>query len=356
MCREASASEVLREEVEDRVDAVALREDLTRHADERPPAVLPEELCPRRLAGGSLELDSRRDLCVRRVYGRVGDVAVGVKVREHAQTVLVEAVLDEEARRLREDEGPENEEEGETSLDDVRPTPGNLRGKIEEESITNPGRERVTCIEEDVLDRDEHAAGVTGSDFALEDGNRHGEDADSDALEGTANDERSKVRCVDLEDGGDEIDQSSDTNGHATTHDITDVRRAKGRNERGDVEARDGDGCRGNQCLSEGYKVCGLTLNIGIDSRLSFGDLFECDFLAEEPVDERRLDLESGDGGVFFMGTKVSGADVALAAYFKWLRELLPGEESAEWKQIREVDGGRWGRYVQQFAKWEAIV
>ncbi|KAI0301590.1 hypothetical protein B0F90DRAFT_1810099 [Multifurca ochricompacta] len=55
----------------------------------------------------------------------------------------------------------------------------------------------------------------------------------------------------------------------------------------------------------------------------------------------------------FLGGKNVCFADVVVAANFKWLRVLLD-EGGEDWKQIEEFQGGRWGKYVKSFEKWES--
>lgn len=58
--------------------------------------------------------------------------------------------------------------------------------------------------------------------------------------------------------------------------------------------------------------------------------------------------------GPFVMGEKPTFADVVVASVLTWAKRLL-GENSKEWKEILEADGGVWARYVDAFAKWEKV-
>lgn len=58
--------------------------------------------------------------------------------------------------------------------------------------------------------------------------------------------------------------------------------------------------------------------------------------------------------GPFVMGEKPTFADVLVASVLAWAKRIL-GEDSKEWKEILEADGGIWARYVDAFAKWEKV-
>ncbi|TFY71087.1 hypothetical protein EVG20_g1916 [Dentipellis fragilis] len=58
--------------------------------------------------------------------------------------------------------------------------------------------------------------------------------------------------------------------------------------------------------------------------------------------------------GVFMMGDRVSFADIVIAAELQWLK-TMNGTESMEWKEILEIDDGRWARLFEVFIKWERV-
>lgn len=58
--------------------------------------------------------------------------------------------------------------------------------------------------------------------------------------------------------------------------------------------------------------------------------------------------------GPFVMGEKVTFADVVVASVLTWAKRLL-GEDSREWKEIMQADGGVWKGYVEAFEKWEKV-
>jgi len=59
---------------------------------------------------------------------------------------------------------------------------------------------------------------------------------------------------------------------------------------------------------------------------------------------------KSGDGKPFVMGDTISYADITIAAFLLWIREVF-GPESREWKDIERWHGGRWAIFVAHFAK-----
>ncbi|KAI0372258.1 hypothetical protein BV20DRAFT_940572 [Pilatotrama ljubarskyi] len=61
-----------------------------------------------------------------------------------------------------------------------------------------------------------------------------------------------------------------------------------------------------------------------------------------------------GTDKLFFTGDKIAYADVTIAAYLVWLRVIL-GADSKEWADLRTWDGGRWGRFMDAFEKYETV-
>ena len=66
------------------------------------------------------------------------------------------------------------------------------------------------------------------------------------------------------------------------------------------------------------------------------------------------LSMEDGVGSAFIMGSQPSFVDVVVASVLTWMKRLL-GEDSKEWRQVLEADGGRWRRMVLASAKWETV-
>ncbi len=83
---------------------------------------------------------------------------------------------------------------------------------------------------------------MSGSNFALQNGNCHGQHADGDTLDGASDNERSEVGSKDLDSGRDKIDDGAYAHRHASTEDIAYIRREKCREKRGDIKTGNGDG------------------------------------------------------------------------------------------------------------------
>ncbi|EIM81633.1 uncharacterized protein STEHIDRAFT_161804 [Stereum hirsutum FP-91666 SS1] len=56
----------------------------------------------------------------------------------------------------------------------------------------------------------------------------------------------------------------------------------------------------------------------------------------------------------FIAGGKPTFADVTVVAVLTWPKRIL-GEGSPEWQEILQTDGGRWGRLMKAFEKWETV-
>ncbi|TCD63609.1 hypothetical protein EIP91_005188 [Steccherinum ochraceum] len=61
-------------------------------------------------------------------------------------------------------------------------------------------------------------------------------------------------------------------------------------------------------------------------------------------------------GGLFLTGGETPCyADIVLAAWLVWARQSW-GKGSEDWKRLERLDGGRWGRFMKAFEKYEAVV
>lgn len=61
-------------------------------------------------------------------------------------------------------------------------------------------------------------------------------------------------------------------------------------------------------------------------------------------------------GGPFLMGGDTPCyADMELAGWLMWARQAW-GKDSKDWKRMQEMDGGRWGRFMEAFEKYGAVV
>ena len=59
---------------------------------------------------------------------------------------------------------------------------------------------------------------------------------------------------------------------------------------------------------------------------------------------------------LFFMGDDVgiTYADITVAGFFMWFKKCC-GEDSQEWADMRRWDGGRWGRFMEAFSRYEVV-
>ena len=58
--------------------------------------------------------------------------------------------------------------------------------------------------------------------------------------------------------------------------------------------------------------------------------------------------------GPYFMGNKISFADIVVASYLTWVRIIL-GEESEGWKDIITWNSSRWGKLTDIFDAWATV-
>jgi len=138
----------------------------------------------------------------------------------------VEPIFDEPARRLREEYRPSKQQHAENGLYDVRPAPGYLAWRSKEEAIANPSRKGDASVKADVPDGGKKTACIPRSDFALQNGDCHGQHAHGYALDRTPDNEDAETRSEDLDESRDEVDDSAYAHGHASAKDVADICRA----------------------------------------------------------------------------------------------------------------------------------
>jgi glutathione S-transferase len=61
------------------------------------------------------------------------------------------------------------------------------------------------------------------------------------------------------------------------------------------------------------------------------------------------------EGKKFVLGDTISFADVTIASWVLWIKRSI-GDQSQEWKDIEEWNGGRWPTYIAQFTEYEKVI
>ncbi|KAI0031378.1 hypothetical protein K488DRAFT_86867 [Vararia minispora EC-137] len=65
-----------------------------------------------------------------------------------------------------------------------------------------------------------------------------------------------------------------------------------------------------------------------------------------------RFDAYMTEKGPFVAGERITYADVLMAGWLVWIKRLW-GPNSKEWKEVEGWHGGRWGRFMAEFSKYE---
>jgi glutathione S-transferase len=60
----------------------------------------------------------------------------------------------------------------------------------------------------------------------------------------------------------------------------------------------------------------------------------------------------NGEDALFFMGDRLSYADVILAGWLMWDQVALPTDE---WEMLMGLNGGRWGRFIAAFEQYQGV-
>lgn len=142
------------------------------------------------------------------------------------------------------------------------------------EAVIDPARQHVASDKTGVLNPYHQAASVGRCYFRLDDGNCHGEEANTETLDCSASDEGTESRSEDLYEGAKEVDQATKTNRPLAADHITKATR----NERT-------QSCRGLQASNRD------TRNRGIDRSSTTISTAE---VAEEALDKDWIDQQSG--------------------------------------------------------------
>ncbi|KAI0258198.1 hypothetical protein BC834DRAFT_1046018 [Gloeopeniophorella convolvens] len=61
-----------------------------------------------------------------------------------------------------------------------------------------------------------------------------------------------------------------------------------------------------------------------------------------------------GESDTFLVGKTETYADIIAAAWLGWVRRMC-GAGTQEWAEVEKWHGGRWGRLVRAFKKWEYV-
>ncbi|KAI1790148.1 hypothetical protein LXA43DRAFT_1074928 [Ganoderma leucocontextum] len=57
---------------------------------------------------------------------------------------------------------------------------------------------------------------------------------------------------------------------------------------------------------------------------------------------------------LFFMGDRISYADITVASFLLWIKIVL-GEDSKEWQDVLRWNEGHWARFMEAFRKYEGV-
>lgn len=133
-----------------------------------------------------------------------------MEISQGLKSLFGESVPRQPARCFGQEEGHGEEDECQAHLHEVRTLPGDVAGQRKEESVIYPTRQCISSDQERVFDADHEATAVRCSDFGLDDRNGHGQEANGEALDGSAGDEAGEVRSKALDEGADEVDESAD--------------------------------------------------------------------------------------------------------------------------------------------------
>ena len=61
-----------------------------------------------------------------------------------------------------------------------------------------------------------------------------------------------------------------------------------------------------------------------------------------------------GTKKLFFTGDKIAYADITVASFLLWIK-VVCGEDSKEWKDVMQWDGGHWAKFMGEFDKYGAV-
>lgn len=151
----------------------------------------------------------------------VVDIAVGVEIGEGLQTFFSEAVARKPTGSLGEEERHGEQDESDAHLHEVWTLPGDIAGQCEVKSVVYPARQRVSSDQERVFDADHETTAMRRSDFGLDDGDGHGQEANRETLDCAAGDEAGEIGGKPLDEGADEVEEGTDADALLPADDVS---------------------------------------------------------------------------------------------------------------------------------------
>jgi hypothetical protein len=109
-------------------------------------------------------------------------------------------------------------------------------GDEEVEAKINPSRERISTNEKCVLDAYHETSAVWRSNLSLNNRNSHGEEAYTQTLQSTADNECLEVGSESLDEGGEKVDETTQSNTLLSSNHISKVTGDEGADGGGDLE------------------------------------------------------------------------------------------------------------------------
>ena len=76
----------------------------------------------------------------------------------------------------------------------------------------------------------------------------------------------------------------------------------------------------------------------------------------ENGLEKFKVCLEENEKGknILLGDDRITYADVQLAAVFVWMRTVC-GDDSEDWKRFSDLHGGKWAKFMEQFAEYEHV-
>lgn len=168
-------------------------------------------------------------------------IAIGVQICNGLETFLHESILRQPPGSLGEEERHEYENSREDDLDNEWPLPRHGVWEHEMKTVVDPARQHVSSDEASVLDADHHTSCMWCGNLGLNDGDSHGEKADTDTLNSAAGNKGGEIGSKDLDKGAEEVDEAAEANGPLSTNHIAESAGNEGSNSSGGLQAGNGD-------------------------------------------------------------------------------------------------------------------
>lgn len=163
-----------------------------------------------------------------------------MQIRNRLKTFLHESILGQPSRGLWEEKRHEHEDCREENLNEERALPRHGVGKQEIKAVVDPARQHVSRDKAAILNANHHTPGMGCRDLGLNDGDSHGEEPNTDTLDGAAGNEGGEIWSEHLDKGAEEVNEAAQADSPLSTDHIAESAGNESSHGSGGLQTGDG--------------------------------------------------------------------------------------------------------------------